>query len=320
MNTKLQFKKETLIPLVFTIITLALHILVPNSKKDITKPLPYFTELLIALIILFIILIIVSLFNEKIRNGLAHKSKFVGAVFIFLAVLDLITAKFQLIPPLYFPSIDKILAVFVTDWWLLLKCIFYSSRLLVAGFFIGAIVGLITGIGVGWSEKCSYWVNPLVKFVGPIPSTAWIPVALVAFPNSFIASIFIIALGVWFPTTVLTSSGISNVKKSYFEVSSTLGASEVQNIFKIAIPSAMPSMFIGLFNGIGASFLTLVTAEMIGVKFGIGWYINWQRELMAYANVYAGLLVIAVSFSLIITGIFKIRNRVLGWQKGVIKW
>lgn len=41
---------------------------------------------------------------------------------------------------------------------------------------------------------------------------------------------------------------------------------------------------------------------------------------MAYANVYAGLLVIAVSFSLIITGIFKIRNRVLGWQKGVIKW
>jgi NitT/TauT family transport system permease protein len=63
-----------------------------------------------------------------------------------------------------------------------------------------------------------------------------------------------------------------------------------------------------------------MTAEMLGVKFGIGWYINWQREMMAYANVYAGLIVIAVSFSLIITLMFRVRDRVLSWQKGVIKW
>ena len=41
---------------------------------------------------------------------------------------------------------------------------------------------------------------------------------------------------------------------------------------------------------------------------------------MAYANVYAGLILIAISFFLIITGLFKIRGRILVWQKGVIKW
>ena len=45
--------------------------------------------------------------------GLLSKKSPVQKNFIFLTVLDLITAKFQLIPPLYFPSIDKILAVFV---------------------------------------------------------------------------------------------------------------------------------------------------------------------------------------------------------------
>jgi NitT/TauT family transport system permease protein len=82
----------------------------------------------------------------------------------------------------------------------------------------------------------------------------------------------------------------------------------------------MPSIFIGIFNGMCSSFLTLMTAEMLGVKFGIGWYINWQREMLSYANVYAGLIIIALTFSLIITLMFKVRDRLLSWQKGVIKW
>jgi NitT/TauT family transport system permease protein len=226
----------------------------------------------------------------------------------------------MLIPAIYFPYPDKILRVFVKDYRFLLTCLSYSGRLLATGFSLGLACGLTTGILVGWSNSWKYWINPLIKIIGPIPSTAWIPVALVTFASSMQASIFLIALAVWFPTTVLTSSGISNVKNAYFEVGSTLGAGTFQKIFKIALPDAMPSIFIGVFNGTCSSFLTLMTAEMLGVKFGIGWYINWQREVMAYANVYAGLITIAVTFSLIITAMFKVRDRVLGWQKGVIKW
>jgi NitT/TauT family transport system permease protein len=191
---------------------------------------------------------------------------------------------------------------------------------LLIGFMLGASAGIATGIMIGWSKQWSYWIHPLIRLLGPIPSTAWIPITLVSFANSFQASIFLIALAVWFPTTVLTSSGIYNVKNAYFEVASTLGANSFQKIFKIALPDALPSIFVGIFNGTCASFLTLMTAEMMGVKFGIGWYINWQREMMSYANVYAGLITIAVSFSLIITAMFKLRDKTLSWQKGIIKW
>ena len=119
----------------------------------------------------------------------------------------------------------------------------------------------------------------------------------------------LIALAVWFPTTVLTSSGIASIPNSYFEVSSTLGAGGFYRIAKVGIPAAMPHMFLGLFNGTCSSFITLVTAEMLGAKYGIGWYINWQKEMMAYANVYAGLIIIAVTFFILITLLFVPRPR-----------
>lgn len=319
-TSRIRLDYRTLLPLFSALLALLAHILVPNSPKYMLKPLPYFTDVLMIVIAATLIIAVLSLFFENIRSKYAFKSWFIAVFLLAFNVLNIVTMKLMLLQPIYFPSPERILKVFAEDWAFMLKCLGYSLRLLATGYFTGAIVGIITGILVGWSKRWSYWVNPLIKLIGPIPATAWVPIALVSFNTSFSASVFLIALAVWFPTTVLTSSGISNVQNSYFEVSSTLGAKTLYQIFKVALPAAMPSIFIGVFNGTSASFITLMTAEMMGVKFGIGWYINWQKDMLSYANVYAGLLVIAITFYLLITLLFKARDRVLGWQKGVIKW
>ena len=72
--------------------------------------------------------------------------------------------------------------------------------------------------------------------------------------------------------------------------------------------------------GLGASFLTLIVAETVGVQAGLGWYLKWQQGYMEYAKVYATLILSAVFFSTLMTLLFKLRDRVLKWQKGVIKW
>lgn len=311
---------KILLPTISAILALLVHVFVPKSPLYMQKSLPYFLGILIIVITITLIFAVISVFNQKVREKYAYKSWFFAIAILLINILNIVTLKLMLLPTIYFPPPDLILKVFIEEWQFLLKCLGYSARLLGTGFISGAVIGIITGILVGWSKKWSYWVNPLIKVIGPIPSTAWAPIALVSFATSFQASIFLIALAVWFPTTILTSSGISNVKNAYFEVSSTLGANTLQKIFKIALPDAMPSIFIGIFNGTCASFLTLMTAEMLGVKFGIGWYINWQREMLSYANVYAALILIATTFSLIITAMFKVRDKVLGWQKGVIKW
>lgn len=308
------------LPIVFSILTISLDLLMKRAytQKDVEQP--YFTYLLGVILALYIGFSLAGRWKKEIRDYVIYIAPFYTGMMILFNILNIATAKLALLPVLYFPAMDRVFAVLVEDAPYLLTCLAYSYRLLIIGWFFGAIVGIGTGVLLGFSKTATYWIQPFIRTLGPIPTTAWIPLVLVAFPSVVSGSAFLIALAVWFPTTVLTNSGIANIQNSYFEVAATLGASQWYQIRKIGIPAALPGVFQGLFNGTCASFITLVTAEMLGAKYGIGWYINWQKEMMSYANVYAGLILIAVSFCLIITGLFKIRQRLLVWQKGVIKW
>jgi NitT/TauT family transport system permease protein len=313
-------KVKLIFPLFAIFIALAVQIFIPDSDKQPTSPLPYFTYVLAAVGAVYILLLFVSLRSEKLHEKLLHKAAFNTGAILALCLLNLFSSKLALLPVLYFPTLDRVFGVFPTQWELLAKCLGYSCRLLFFGFFGGAIVGFITGVAVGFSKHVSYWLMPVVRLIGPIPSTAWIPIVLVLFPTAVSASAFLIALAVWFPVTLMTSSGIANITQSYFDAGATLGCGKFSRIVKIGIPSAMPHIFLGVWNGACASFITLVTAELVGARYGIGWYINWQKEMLSYANVYAGLIIIAVSFFILVTLLFKVRDRLLGWQKGVIKW
>lgn len=308
------------LPILSIALALILDIMLPDNLQHPAAEHPYFIWLLGAALVVYLIFYAVSFFRPSLREKLEYKAYFYAGAALFLNILNLLTVKFAILPVLYFPSLDRVFGVLFEDSAFLAKCLAYSARLLFIGWFCGAIVGMLTGIAIGFNKTFSYWVQPLVRVLGPIPSTAWIPIVLIAFPSAVSASAFLIALAVWFPTTVLTSSGIAAIPNAYFEVSSTLGAGSFYRIAKVGIPAAMPHMFLGLFNGTCSSFITLVTAEMLGAKYGIGWYINWQKEMMAYANVYAGLIIIAVTFFILITLLFQFRDHVLAWQKGVIKW
>ena len=103
----------------------------------------------------------------------------------------------------------------------------HTLRLLFLGYFIGISVGLVTGIACGYSKRIRYWVDPIIKFLGPIPTSTWIPIIMVVCSSLFKGAIFIIALGSWFAVTVASMTGISNVDKEYFEAARTLGATEL---------------------------------------------------------------------------------------------
>jgi NitT/TauT family transport system permease protein len=247
-----------------------------------------------------------------------------GPWFIALALLlglwELATAKLDLLPRPFFATPQSLLEVYQDDWARLAECTLRSVMLLVTGYAIGATFGFVTGVAIGWSRGIGYWVHPVLRFIGPLPATAWLPVAFFAFPSSWSASVFLIALATGFPVTVLTWSGVASVNAAYYDVARTMGARPGFLILKVAIPAAMPSVFVGLFMGLGASFAVLVVAEMMGVKAGLGWYLSWAQGWAAYPNMYAALLVMALMCSGLITLLFRLRDRLLSWQKGLLNW
>lgn len=319
-KTGFGFDYRSAIPVIALTITLLTDIFIPNSQEAKYRELTNFQSVLFFSLAISVVLLLLALFRESFRKKYSHKGWFVGGFILFFNVLNVVTVKFLLLPQIYFPSLNRVLNVYIEDRLFLLTCLGSSFSLLVEGLVLGTAAGVFTGILVGWSLNWNYWIYPIIRILGPIPSSTWIPLALVLFPTPRWAAVFLIAFGVWFQITILTSSGIQGVKKTYFEVSSTLGATNLQNLFRIAIPDALPSIFLGFFNATCSSFVALMAAEMLGVKAGIGWYINWQKEMISYPNVYAALILIALFCYLFITLQFKIRDRLLGWQKGVIKW
>jgi NitT/TauT family transport system permease protein len=259
-------------------------------------------------------------FWPGLRRWMHALCPLIAAGLLLLTGWELATSGFRWLPLPYFPSPAGVLQSLVTDRDVLFDSAWHSLLLLLGGYTLGVAAGLCSGICIGWFPRARYWGMPLLKIIGPIPATAWIPLAMVISPSALFSAVALIALAVWFPVTMLTASGVSNTRASYLDVARTLGAGRAYLIFQVAIPAAMPSIFIGLFMGLGASFLTLVVAETVGVKAGLGWYVSWAQGWAEYAKVYAALVIMAAFFSTLMTALFKVRDRVLLWQKGTIKW
>lgn len=287
------------------------------------KPWPYTRELALASAGIGVLLAVLALLPghfARLVQRLRPAGAWLAALPVLLGIWLLVTAKVVLLPVPFFAPPQALIEVFVDDWPRLGESLLHSLWLLLNGVIIGAIAGFIAGVAIGWSHRIGYWVHPVLRILGPVPSTALLPICFFFFPSSWSASVFLIALATWFPVTVLTWSGVASVDKAYYEVARTLGASSRFLVLRVAIPAALPHVFVGLFMGLGASFSVLVVAEMMGVKAGLGWYLQWAQGWAAYANMYAALLVMALLCSGLITLLFVIRDRVLSWQKGAVKW
>jgi NitT/TauT family transport system permease protein len=256
----------------------------------------------------------------RFGEGVQRRAPWLLALGAFLTLWELATAKFGWLPLPFFPPPQSIVEVYTDDLPKLLDSVFASVKLQLGGYFIGAAVGFLTGVSIGWSRLAGYWVHPILRFIGPLPATAWLPIAFFTFPSSWSASTFLIALATGFPVTVLTWSGVASVSSAYYDVARTLGAKPSFLVTKVAIPAALPHVFVGLFMGLGSSFAVLVVAEMIGVKAGLGWYLQWAQGWASYNNMYAALIVMSLLCSGAITLLFRVRDRLLVWQKGVVKW
>lgn len=281
---------------------------------------PYTVELAMVMAALSVALGVAGLGGRLAGPRLRRLGPWAIALALVFGLWELATAKLGLLPRPFFAPPQALLEVYLDDWRRLGESALHSLALLGSGYLIGAILGFATGVAIGWSQAIGYWVHPVLRLIGPLPATAWLPIAFFAFPTSGSASIFLIALATGFPVTILTWSGIASVNRAYYDIARTLGASPSFLVFKVAIPGAMPHVFVGLFMGLGTSFSVLITAEMLGVKAGLGWYLTWAQGWAAYANMYGALLVMAAICSGLITLLFRLRDHLLAWQKGLVKW
>lgn len=255
--------------------------------------------------------------RKALRAHLVDRAPLYLAIYLFLALFDYLTLKTGILTQPFIPWVNAILNAAIGDAPLLLKSTLFSLKLLFSGYFFGVVSGLITGIACGYSRRVRYWINPLIRVLGPIPTVTWVPLVMILARSLFAGSVFIVALGTWFSVTVATMTGVSTVDFSYFAAARTLGAKPLQLILHVAIPHAMPSILQGMTQGMNSACISLMIAEMLGVEAGLGWYITWVKAWAAFDKMFAAIFVICLTFNVVTRLLDGIKRYLLRWQNGV---
>ena len=139
-------------------------LVIPDSELQPPADHPYFLYFLGLLAVVYGILFIASFISAKLDERISYKAPLIAGTVVLITVINLITSKYALLPVLFFPCLDRVFGVFVTDYELLTQCILASGQLLLRGFLAGGILGFLTGILIGFSKKASYWISPFMKF------------------------------------------------------------------------------------------------------------------------------------------------------------
>ena len=217
------------------------------------------------------------------------------SILCLLAIWELICQS-GIVSSLFLPapsSIIKALLEMIADGEIGVSLAASLYRIL-AGFFIGSLVGLAVGLVTGTSALMDKIGTPIVNAIYPIPKIALLPLFILWLGIGELSKVTIIALGVFFPVAMNTYSGVKNVDTLLLKVAASFNASWWMTMKSVVLPNALPMIFAGLRLAAGTSLLLLVAAEMIAAQVGIGALILHYGDLMITDKLMAGVIVLSL--------------------------
>ncbi|MDR2109539.1 MAG: ABC transporter permease subunit [Coriobacteriales bacterium] len=307
------------LPFVGIFVALALHQLLPNVYPANYSP-RYWAPILLICTAIYALCYLLACALVPLRRRLLRLSWLLAAVFLLLEIYDIATLKTGTLKLPFIPSPDKVIEQFVVNFPQILQAASASLQLLATGFIIGLMLGLVSGVLCGCSRIANYWISPLLKIAGPVPGLVWLPIFVVGFSSSRIGSIAALVIAVWFPITLMLSNAIKNTDLEYIEHAQTLGASRLYIVFHVMLPAAVPALANALFMALAGSFGALSAAELAGVKSGLALAVKQMGTIANFGVVFAYVIAMIFIFSTLTALMFAVRNWLLRWQKGLVRW
>jgi len=210
---------------------------------------------------------------------------------------------------------------------------FISIVRVVTGFFIGAILGVVLGLATGQIRIIRILLEPVVEIVRPICPIVWVPFALITFRletvesilgfryagtvfgEVFLAMLFVISYGAFFPVFINTLFGVQSIRTIYLDSAAVLGSTGWNAFFRVVVPAAAPDICTGLRVGFGTAWFVIIAAEMLpGSSSGLGYMIMYAYQMTEMDILMAGMICIGITGSGMGALITWLTGRVSFWQ------
>ena len=220
--------------------------------------------------------------------------------------------------PLQLPSPLRV----VTSLWDLLAsgeilqhAMISTTRLLIA---LATAIALAVPLGfwMGLSRRADSYIDPLVEMLRPISGIAWLPLGLFIFGVGDTLPVFIMVYVAFFPILLNTVAGVRQVDRKLVAAANTMGVSRRGLLVHVLVPAALPTVMVGIRLAFAASWAAIVAAELIGAPSGLGFAIEWYRQLLMTPKVFAFIMVIGVVGYLCDVGLRALQRWLTPWSEG----
>jgi ABC-type nitrate/sulfonate/bicarbonate transport system permease component len=165
---------------------------------------------------------------------------------------------------------------------------------------VEVLLGLAISVaaGAGFAVAMHIWrplreaAYPLLVASQAIPIVVLAPIFVLAFDYGIGPKLAIVALICFFPITVNVLDGLRSVEPELLKLMRSLGASRLQSLVKVELPSSLPFFFSGLKIAATVSVIGAVFGEWAGADEGLGRLILLGNNQLQTPRVYAGIVIL----------------------------
>jgi taurine transport system permease protein len=161
-------------------------------------------------------------------------------------------------------------------------------------FLLACLTGIPLGIAMGVSRWVRGIADPMLEFYRPLPPLAYLPLIIIWFGIDELPKVLLIFLSCFAPLALAARSGMRSASQEQINAAYSMGASYLQVIRHVILPSALPDILVGMRIAIGFGWTTLVAAEMVAANLGLGQMVLNASNFLRTDIVIMGIVVIGV--------------------------
>lgn len=189
-----------------------------------------------------------------------------------------------------------------------------SGQEFVIGMAASVGAGAVLGILTGWYKPVDEFLKPIVIAVNGIPHVALVPILILVYGIGVTSKVVVVILSCVTVMLMNTATGVANVERQLTRMATSFGASDLQTIRTVVVPSIVPYFMSGLRISIGRAVVGVVVGEIFASRGGIGNMLITASNSFNMPEMYATLIVLTVIGILLTQGAGRLERRLQRWR------
>jgi taurine transport system permease protein len=171
--------------------------------------------------------------------------------------------------------------------WVSLSHVLYA-------FLIIAAIGIPVGLAMGRNKAAQSFFDPFVEFLRPLPPLAYLSLLVIWFGIGTTTQVALLVISGFAVIVTAARSAAAGVSEERIKTGRAFGASAMQTFWHVILPSTLPELITGSRVLAGMLFATIIAAEMIAARSGLGWMIMDASQFLRADVIFVGIFIMAL--------------------------